>query len=176
MASRDDCRGSFGSRDRACLSSTAPRAPLGGVTGGGWRLAWSDSASGYERAASKTWGASTDLRFSLGFTLDKDGGITDVVPGSAAGDAGLAPGMKPIAVNGRRFSVERLREELRAGKNGADPLELLAEDGEFIRAFHLDWHGGDLHPVLVRDPSAPDLLASILEPLTPRIALEPVGE
>ena len=92
--------------------------------------------------------------------------------GSAAGEAGLAPGMKPNAVNGRRFSVERVREALRAGKNGTEPLELLAEDGDFIRAFRLDWHGGELHPVLVRDAAKPDLLSEILKPLTPRIAPE----
>jgi len=167
-----DWRGFFDTR----LSSTAPHAPLGGIVAGGWRLAWSDTASAYERAAARASGDRTDLRLSLGFALDGEGVITDVVPGSAAGDAGLAPGMKPIAVDGRRFSVERLRDELRAGKNGADPLELLAEDGEFVRAFRLDWHGGELHPVLVRDPARPDLLTQILEPRTPRIAPEPAAE
>jgi predicted metalloprotease with PDZ domain len=163
-----DWRGFFEAR----LNSTSQRAPLGGIEGSGWRLAWSDSLSDYERAQEKAW-ETTDLRFSPGLELDKDGVITDVVPGSAAAQAGLAPGMKPNAVNGRRFSVERLREALRSGKNGAEPLELLAEDGDFIRAFRLDWRGGELHPVLVRDAAKPDLLSEILAPLTPRIAPEP---
>ena len=163
-----DWRGFFETR----LTSTSQRAPLGGIEGSGWRLAWSDSLSAYERAHEKVWDQRTDLRFSLGLELDKDGTITDVVPGSAAAQAGLAPGMKPIAVGGRRFSVERLREVLRAGKNGTEPLELLAEDGEFIRVFRLDWHGGELHPVLVRDAAKPDLLSEILKPLTPRVAPE----
>jgi len=154
------------------LSSTAPRAPLGGIAGSGWRLAWSDTLGAYERAAERTWEEETNLRLSLGLALDKEGVVKDVVPGSAAGDAGLAPGMKPIAVNGRRFSVGRLREELRAGRNGAEPLVLLVGDGEFVRSFRLDWHGGDLHPVLVRDPAQPDLLAEILRPLTPPVAVE----
>ena len=162
-----DWRGFFETR----LTSTSQRAPLGGIEGSGWLLAWSDSLSAYERAGEKAW-ERTDLRFSLGLELDKDGAITDVVPGSAAGEAGLAPGMKPNAVNGRRFSVERVREALRAGKNGTEPLELLTEDGDFIRAFRLDWHGGELHPVLVRDAAKPDLLSEILKPLTPRIAPE----
>ena len=157
----------------ARLATTAQRAPLGGIEGSGWRLAWSDSLSAYERSDERAE-QRTDLRLSVGLVLDKDGGITDVVPGSAAAVAGLAPGMKPIAVDGWRFSVERLREELRAGKNGTEPLDLLAEDGDLIRAFRLDWHGGELHPVLVRDASRPDRLAEILRPLTPRIAPEPV--
>jgi predicted metalloprotease with PDZ domain len=155
-----DWSGFFAAR----LTSTVPHAPLGGVTEGGWRLAWSDSASDYERAAARAWGEGTDLRLSLGLALDKDGVVTDVVPGSAAGDAGLAPGMKPLAVNGRRFDVERLRAELRAGRDGPAPLELLAGDGELVRAFRLDWHGGEPHPALVRDPSRPDLLGEILAP------------
>jgi hypothetical protein len=143
---------------------------------GGWRLAWSDSASDYERAVARAWGEHIDLRLSLGIELDKDGLVTDVVPGSAAGDAGLAPGMKPVAVNGRRFSVERLRDELRAGKDGAAPLELLAEDGELVRSFRLDWHGGEPHPVLARDPLRPDLLGAILAPRAPTLPLEAGGD
>jgi predicted metalloprotease with PDZ domain len=162
-----DWRGFFEAR----LNVTSQRAPLGGIEGSGWRLAWSDSLSDYERAQEKIveW---TGLRFSLGLELDQGGVITDVVPGSTAAEAGLAPGMKPNAVNGRSFSVERLREALRAGKNGREPLELLAEDGDFIRAFRLDWRGGELHPVLVRDAAKPDLLSEILKPLAPRIAPE----
>ena len=159
----------------ARLASVSQRAPLGGIEGSGWRLAWSDSLGACERAGEAADGHA-DFRLSLGLALDKDGAITDVVPGSAAAEAGLAPGMKPIAVAARRFSVERLREALRAGRNGTEPLELLAEDGDFVRAFRLDWHGGELHPVLVRDPAKPDLLSEILRPLTPRIAPEPAGE
>src|SRR5439155_562518 len=32
------------------LDSTAPHAPLGGITNGGWKLAWSDTLPGYTRA------------------------------------------------------------------------------------------------------------------------------
>jgi predicted metalloprotease with PDZ domain len=162
-----DWRGFFEAR----LDSTSQRAPLGGIEGSGWRLAWSDRLSACERAGERAR-ERTDLRLSLGLELDRDNAITDVVPGSAAAQAGLAPGMKPIAVDGRRFSVERLREALRAGRNGTEPLGLVTEDGDFIRAFRLDWHGGELHPVLVRDAARPDLLAEILKPRTPRIAPE----
>ena len=169
-----DWRGFFAAR----LASTSQRAPLGGIEGGGWRLAWSDSLSPYERSDERVL-ERADLRLSLGLEFGRDGAITDVVPGSAAAQAGLAPGMKAIAVDGRRFSADRLREALRAGRNGTEPLDLLAEDGDFFRAFRLDWHGGELRPVLVRDAAKPDLLSGILQPLTPRIAPEPaegVGE
>jgi predicted metalloprotease with PDZ domain len=166
-----DWRGFFAAR----LESMAPHPPLGGIEGSGWRVVWSDTMSAMIRAEEKS-DESTDLRFSIGIVLDKDGAIADVVPGSVAAEAGLGPGMKPVAVNGRRFSVEWLRQTLREGRNGTEPVELIVEDGEFVRSFRLDWHGGELYPALARDPSKPDLLTEILKPLTPRIAVEESGE
>jgi predicted metalloprotease with PDZ domain len=159
-----DWRAFFAAR----LRSTSPRPPLGGLEGSGWRLVWADTLNPTLRAAEKDE-EHTDLRYSIGVLLDQDGTIADVVPGSVAADAGLGPGMKPLAVNGMRFSIDRLREALREGKNGTAPLELLAENGESVRAYRLDWHGGELYPALARDPAKPDLLAEILKPLTPRV-------
>ncbi len=162
-----DWRSFFATR----LRSTAPRPPLGGVEGGGWRLVWADTLGPVERAYEKEHEAA-DLRYSIGVVLDREGTISDVVPGSAAAEAGLGPGMRPLAVNGLRFGTERLREALREGKNGTATLELLAENGEYVRAYRLDWHGGELYPALARDPGKPDRLSDILKPLTPRIAAE----
>jgi predicted metalloprotease with PDZ domain len=163
-----DWRGFFTTR----LNSTAPHPPLGGIEGGGWRLVWADTLNPILRADEKDE-EHADLRASIGVILDQDDAIVDVVAGSAAADAGLAPGMKLLAVDGLRFSVDRLREALRAGKNGTAPLELLAEHGEFVRTFRLDWHGGELYPTLVRDPAKPDRLSEILTPLTPPVAPDP---
>jgi predicted metalloprotease with PDZ domain len=157
-----DWSGFFAAR----CSAVTPHAPLGGIVEGGWRLAWAEGSTDYERALEATDGG-TDLRLSLGLALDEDDVVTDVVPGSAAGDAGLAPGMRPLAVNGRRFDIERLRDELRAGRDGSAPLDLIVEDGELVRTFRLDWHGGEPHPVLVRDTARSDLLTEILAPRTP---------
>jgi hypothetical protein len=80
--------------------------------------------------------------------------------------------MKLLAVGGRRFSVDRLREVIRARKSGDAPLELLMEQGEFMRAFMVEWNGGPAYPALVRDPSKPDLLAEIFRPLTTPVLRE----
>ncbi len=162
-----DWRGFFATR----LHSTSPRPPLGGVEGSGWRLVWADTLNPVLRAADRRR-EQTDLRYSIGIVLDKDGAIVDVVPGSAAADAGLGPGMKLLAVDGMRFGADRLREALREGKNGSAPLEIIAENGESVRAYRLDWHGGELYPALVRDPAKPDRLADILKPLTPPVPVE----
>jgi predicted metalloprotease with PDZ domain len=98
--------------------------------------------------------------------------LTDVLRGSPAEKAGLAPGMKLIAVNGRKYTGERLREEVRASKGKREPLTVIAEQGDFVRTYALDWHDGARYPVLVRDPSKPDLLSGILRPRTPVIPPE----
>jgi predicted metalloprotease with PDZ domain len=162
---RYDWRSFFTAR----LASTAPTPPLGGIEGAGWRLVWADTLNATLRADEEER-EQADLRASIGVLVGRDGALADVVKGSAADDAGLAPGMRLLAANGLRFSVDRLREALRAGKNGSGALELIAEQGEFVRTFRLDWHGGELYPALGRDPAKPDRLADILKPLVPPAA------
>ncbi len=59
-------------------------------------------------------GDSIDLSFSLGLIATKQGDVRDVIPGSPAYAAGLGPGMKLIAVNGRKWSKDVVRAALRA--------------------------------------------------------------
>ncbi len=48
--------------------------------------------------------------------------MIDTVEGLPAAIAGIGPGMKLIAVNGRRYSPEVLRDALKAGRTDAAPL------------------------------------------------------
>ena len=72
--------------------------------------------------------------------------------------------MKVVAVNGRKFSKDVLRDALRQGKNSSAPLELLVENTEYYKTFKLDYHGGEKYPHLVRDETKPDLLSDIIKP------------
>jgi len=81
-----------------------------------------------------------------------------------AATAGIGPGMKVLAVNGRRFTVEVLRDALKAGKNSSQPLELLVENTDYYKTYKLDYHGGEKYPHLVRDDSKPDMLSEIIKP------------
>lgn len=162
-----DWRGFLTSR----IDSTSTKAPLNGIAAGGWKLAWTDSLTARMEASEKE-GKYVDESYSLGIVLDKDGVLTDVIAESPAAKAGLGPGMKVLSVRSRKYTPDHLREELRAGKGGSDPFEIIAEHGDFVRAFQVEWNGGSLHPVLVRDESKPDLLSEILKP---RTANEMVG-
>ena len=81
-----------------------------------------------------------------------------------AARAGIGPGMKLVAVNGRKFSKEVLGDALRAGKNSSAPLELLVENTEYYKTYKLDYHDGEKFPHLVRDETKPDLLSDIIKP------------
>jgi len=102
--------------------------------------------------------------YSIGLWLREDGSITDTVEGMPAALAGIGPGMMVVAINGRKFSPEILREALREGKNSSSPLELLVENTDYYKTFKLDYHGGEKYPHLVRDESKPDVLSDIIKP------------
>ena len=142
------------------LTNHAPGAPLGGVEGSGWKLVYDETPSEMQRGGEAHF---TDATYSLGLELREDGNIADTIEGMPAAQAGIGPGMKLIAVNGRRFSGEVLREALKSGKNGSAPLELLIENTDYYKTFKIDYHGGERYPHLVRDESKPDLLSDILK-------------
>jgi predicted metalloprotease with PDZ domain len=100
--------------------------------------------------------------FAVGLVLNDDGAISDTTEGMPAAKAGIGPGMKLVAVNGRRFSPEILRDAVKATKNNT-PLELLVENTDYYKTYKIDYHGGEKYPHLVRDESKPDLLSEILK-------------
>jgi len=155
-----DWAGFFAARQQ----SLDAHAPLGGVERAGWKLVFTDTPSRMQEAIDETL-KRTDLRFSLGCLVLEDGTLQDVVPGTPAAEAGLAPGMKLVAVNGRKWSADVLLDALRLGRTSDAPLELLAANGDFYATHAVDWHGGERCPHLVRDESRPDLLSEILRPI-----------
>jgi predicted metalloprotease with PDZ domain len=101
--------------------------------------------------------------YSIGLSLKGDGTITDTVEGLPAARAGIGPGMKLVAVNGRKFSKGVLQDALREGKNSLAAIELLVENTEYYKTYKLDYHEGEKFPHLVRDESKPDLLSDIIK-------------
>jgi predicted metalloprotease with PDZ domain len=144
-------------------------APLtGGIEGGGWKVVFKDKPGPVmksEEAARKF----LDARFSLGVTIANDGkddgALSDVIPGTPAAQAGLAPGMKLIAVNGRRYSGDGFREALKAATTDRAPLTFIVENRDYFTTHAIDYHGGEKYPALERDSTRPDVLTEIAAPL-----------
>ena len=147
------------------LASTRPGAPLGGIAASGWKLAYREEPGEMEKALEEA-GKAVDMRFSLGFMVQEGGAIPDVIADSPAARAGIGPGMKLVAVNERRYGPDILRDALKASKSR--PLELLVENGEFLKSYRLDYSGPERYPYLERDSSKPDLLSQIIKPLAAR--------
>jgi hypothetical protein len=103
--------------------------------------------------------------YSIGLIAKEDGIIGDVIPDSPAARAGIGPGMKIVAVGGRRFTVDALRDAIKDGKGGTAPLEMIVANGDFFGTYKVDYHGGERYPHLERDPARPDLLSEIVKPL-----------
>jgi predicted metalloprotease with PDZ domain len=150
---------------RERLDSKSPHAPLGGITNGGWKLVYTEQKNATMDAREKGSG-SLDLSFSLGFIANREGEVRDVIPGSPAYAAGLGPGMKIIAVNGRKWSKDNVRAALRGGAHNQQPLALLAENGEYYNTYQVNYHEGDRYPHLVREDGQPNLLDDIIKPMS----------
>jgi predicted metalloprotease with PDZ domain len=140
------------------------RAPLGGIERGGWKLVYTDRPNVYVRAAEKTR-KFENYFYSLGFAVNEKAELIDVIPGSPAYQAGIGPGMKIIAINGRLWSKDLLKEAVRTSKDNPKPIELLVSNAEFVKTYSLDYHRGLQNPHLERT-SGEDLLDEIINPLT----------
>ncbi|HXX28003.1 MAG TPA: M61 family peptidase [Terriglobales bacterium] len=143
------------------LTNHGPGAPLGGIEGSGWKLAYDETASELYRIQERERDE-INATYSIGLELNQGGRVIDATEGMAAAQAGIGPDMTLVAVNGQRFSAEVLRDALRSGKNGSEPLELLMENTGYYKTYALDYHGGEKYPHLVRTGSKPDLLSEIL--------------
>jgi predicted metalloprotease with PDZ domain len=142
------------------LSNHGPGAPLGGVEGSGWKLVYDEYSSDLDRAGDRE-GKAVGAHYSVGLLFGSDGVIRDTVEGMVAAKAGLGPGMKVVAVNGRRFSAEVWHDAIRAAKTSTSPIELIVENTDYFRVVKLDYHDGEKYPHLVRDESKPDVLTEI---------------
>ena len=144
------------------LTNHGPGAPLGGIEGSGWKLSYEENPSEMLSSSAGMYHF-VPAGLVLGLNLRDDGGIADTIEGDLAAKAGIGPGMKLIAVNGRRFSPDALRDTIKAAKNSSATIDLLVENDDYYKTYKLDYHGGEMYPHLVRDDSKPDLLSEILK-------------
>jgi len=144
------------------LTNHGPGAPLGGIEGSGWKVIYDETPSEMLNNSAGAYHF-VPAGFVLGLNLRDDGGISDTIEGDLAAKAGIGPGMKVVAVNGRRFTPEILRDAIKAAKNNSATIDLLVENDEYYKTYKLDYHGGEQYPHLVRDESKPDLLSDILK-------------
>jgi len=135
-------------------------APLAGFTRGGYRLVYTDTPTDWAKSQEKARKL-TDLSYSIGLTLGKEGEITGVAWDSPAFNAGLTVSTKLIAVNGHALETDRLKAAIKAKKS---PLSLLVRTGDIYRTVELKYDGGLRYPKLEKIGAGPASLDALLAP------------
>lgn len=154
---------------RARLDGHGPDAPLEGLARSGWQLVFDATPSAYVASYEKREKV-VQLAYSLGLEAGADTGvISEVVWDGPAFKAGLSRGQQIVAVNGRAWSDDVLRDAVRATVAGAPPLELLIRSYDEYRSVRLDYHDGARYPHLERRAGTPDRLGALLRPRVPPV-------
>lgn len=144
------------------LRAKSASLPLGGVEGAGYRLVYNESPNMF----TDPWSLDGGLNAygSLGIHVGGDGMVDNAWPGSPAYTAGVSNGMRIVAVNGRRFSIDDLKRAIAATKTASVPIELIVENGSYFKTLRIDYHGGLRYPHLERVTGQADVLTDIAAP------------
>jgi len=148
---------------RARLEGHGPGAPLDGLTRGGYRLAYTDQETPYQKSVEELRHV-TDLTFSIGLVVGKEGVLSDVLWDGPAFKAGLAEGTTLVAVDGEAYDAEGLKQAVRLAQGGSTPIELLVKSKDSFRTVRIDYHGGLRYPHLQRTAATAASLDAILTP------------
>ncbi|WP_367118764.1 M61 family metallopeptidase [Phenylobacterium sp.] len=144
------------------IRDVAVKPPLDGITRGGWKLVYDETPTSYFKAA-ETAGKNTNLTYSLGVVLGREGEVTSVLWDSPAFDAGLTVSTRILAVDGIAYDADRLKAAITAAKDGR-PISLLVRNGDHFQTIPITYRGGLRYPRLERLPGKPDLLSEIYRP------------
>ncbi len=113
-------------RERIDLAGRPP--PLGGIDQAGYQLVWKNRPNAYE-AARMDQQRNLDLSYSLGFTVDGDGEVSDSIWDSPAFRAGIVTGTTIVAVDSIAFSSEGLKLAIERARQDKRPIQLLVRRG-----------------------------------------------
>ena len=146
------------------ITSKSAHAPLDGIANGGYRIEYTDQENSIIRAAESTE-RGINAWYSIGMRVE-DQTIQDVLVGSPAYKAGLGPGMKIVAVNGRQVTDDLLHQAIRDTKDNGPPVELIVENTGYFKVVKIAYHDGERYPHLTREPNTRAILDDILKPMT----------
>lgn len=140
------------------LKSKSADIPLGGVERGGYTLVYDATPNIF----TDPWALDGGFNAfgSLGIHVTADGTVDEAWPARPAFAAGISQGMKLVAVNGRRFSVDELRRALELSASSSAPIEFIVDNSGYFKTVRVDYHGGLRYPHLRRGSGA-DVLRAI---------------
>jgi predicted metalloprotease with PDZ domain len=146
---------------RARLNGLSTKTPVEALEGSGWKLVYNEQPNeiiANEEALARR----AEFTFTVGMTISDDGTVIDVIHGGTAYDAGVAPGMRIIAVNGEQYSADKLREAISNAKTVLNPIQFIVANGAQFKTMSMEYHDGLKFPHIERDGARPDYLSEIL--------------
>ncbi len=153
------------------VDGTGDEVPLlSGIEASGWHLVYTDKPSRYESALEHVGmgeleGMGFNEMFSVGLFLRDGGRIADVLWNGPAFEAGLAPGMRIVSVDGKPYSIGALRAQIARAHRDRQPIEIRARGDGVTRRYAIRYDGGLKYPHLARVPGTTDYQKRILAPL-----------
>ena len=148
---------------RTRLDGHGPGAPLDGLRRGGYRLVYTETPSAFVKK-NQAERKITDLSYSLGLVIGREGAISSVLWGSPAFKAGVISGQTLVAVNGDAYTAEVVRDALKAGRGKGGAVELLIKTGDRYKTLRVPYDGGLRYPHLEKVGSAAASLEKIAAP------------
>jgi predicted metalloprotease with PDZ domain len=151
---------------RKRLDSNELHAPeMAGINAlSGYKLTYTDKPNYWSQLSESEGGL--NAIYSLGFGVGTTGEIRDVIIGSLADKAGLAPGFQIVAVNGRGFTPGLLRQAIKDAVGSGPVIDLIVVNTGYYKLVKLDYHGGEKYPQFERVSNVPARLDDILQPMT----------
>jgi len=148
------------------LNGHGPGAPLKGLERAGWKISFTEKPTEYVKGLEERNKVS-DFIFSLGFNIEKEGELGEVIWGSPAFKAGVSKGDVVVAVNGLAYKTERLKAAIRLAQQEQKPIELLLKNLDHYRTVKVSYTGGLRYPTLVTIDGKKDRLTTILSARAP---------
>jgi len=149
---------------RGWVEKTHEELPTKFVEWLGYRLRYTNERTAFLKRTEKNL-KKVFVLDSVGLSVMNTGTVDEVVPGSPADKAKMAPGMDIVGVNGFKFSDDRLRDGI-ADSVVRKNVTFLVLQGEEFREIKVDYSGGSRYLELEKNADRPDRLSEILEPRT----------
>ena len=148
---------------------TTAHPPSDELARAGWRLVYTERPNTFITAEQSS-GHDITGWYAYGVSLSAEGVVHDVRENSAAWRAGLAPGMRILAVNNQQFSADVLEYAVKRAQHSTAPISLIVTQTGWYQTLSLDYHEGIRYPHLERITGVPDMLAAIAAPrATPQV-------
>jgi predicted metalloprotease with PDZ domain len=144
------------------IYTISPQPPTDMIERAGYKLVYNDKPNAfYGRRGDTTFVGSW---YDVGANLTSKGIVMDVREGSPAWNAGLAPTMEVVAVNGREFGDKMWTAAIVNAKLTNKPIDLYIKSGGWYSHLSVAYYDGVKIPHLERIPGTADMLADIMRP------------